>query len=261
MYKSYSPYRVNLPSLRDMDNVRKTLDLAITDQGTNYQAVSLAIGMNKTYIQQFIDRGSPRTLPEKVRQRLAKHMGMTEEQLGKMVDEDEHHTRENDDQDAFTPDEQFRGKIPNSSPEIDAQSGAGLGTVGESRIVQLKQGLTVAGHKVVDEWVIPPNYLRSELKARPGRVLLLEVIGDSMTPTILSGDRIIVDYNHTRPVPDGLFVIDEGDGPLVKRLQLVRRSDPVQIEIISDNANHKAYFQLLDDIKIVGRVVAKITRM
>jgi phage repressor protein C with HTH and peptisase S24 domain len=157
--------------------------------------------------------------------------------------------------------ENYKGEAPGAVPEIDARAGAGDGSVGESEIVSLRRGESYVGHKVTAEWVFPSTFLRHELRVHPGDIMVLEVVGDSMSPTLESGDRVIIDTRHARPTPDGVYVIDEGDGPMVKRLQLIRRSEPTEIRVISDNKNHEAYTLLLDQVRIIGRVSGRVTRM
>ena len=157
--------------------------------------------------------------------------------------------------------ENYSGKLPGAVPEIDAKAGAGNGNVGETEVVTLRRGESYVGHKVVSEWVFPPAFLRHELRMQPGDVMVLEVVGDSMSPTLESGDRVMVDTTYSKPTPDGIYVIEEGDGPMVKRLQLVRRSDPPEIRIISDNKHHEAYTLRLADIRIIGRVSGRVTKM
>lgn len=157
--------------------------------------------------------------------------------------------------------EKYLGKVPGAVPEIDAKAGAGSGNVGEHEVVTIRRGETFVGHKVVSEWVFPSTFLRHELRMQPGEVMVLEVVGDSMSPSLESGDRVLVDTTYAKPTPDGIYVIEEGDGPMVKRLQLVRRSDPPEIRIISDNKHHEPYTLRLDDIRIIGRVSGRVTRM
>jgi len=58
------------------DPVRSVLlDLAV-EQGRDWRDLSLAIGKNHAYIQQFIQRGSPRRLPEEVREALGRELGV-----------------------------------------------------------------------------------------------------------------------------------------------------------------------------------------
>lgn len=160
-----------------------------------------------------------------------------------------------------TPLQPYKGDIEGSSPEIDARAGAGQGAIGDAEVVALERGGAIIGSRVVSEWVFPAAYVRHQLGAQPSGIWVLEVVGDSMSPTLESGDRVIIDTLHARPTPDGVYVIDEGEGPMVKRLQLVRQSDPPQVRIISDNKNHEAYTLRLEDIRIVGRVSGRVTKM
>lgn len=157
--------------------------------------------------------------------------------------------------------EKYLGTVPGAVPEIDAKAGAGNGNVGEHEVVTLRRGEAFVGHKVVSEWVFPSTFLRHELRMQPGEIMVLEVIGDSMSPTLESGDRVLVDTTYAKPTPDGIYVIEEGDGPMVKRLQIIRRSDPLEVRITSDNKHHEPYTLRLDDIRIIGRVSGRVTRM
>lgn len=157
--------------------------------------------------------------------------------------------------------ENYQSSLPGAVPEVDARAGAGNGSVGDHEVVTLRRGESFVGHKVISEWVFPSAFLRHELHIQTGGIMVLEVVGDSMSPTLESGDRVIIDTAHARPTPDGIYVIDEGDGPMVKRLQLVRRSDPAEVRVISDNKNHEAYTLRLDDIRVIGRVSGRVTKM
>lgn len=157
--------------------------------------------------------------------------------------------------------ENYKGDLPGAVPEVDARAGAGVGQVGDHEVVTLQRGESYVGHKVISEWVFPDPFLRHELRAQPRGIMVIEVIGDSMSPTLETGDRVIVDTSHARPSPDGIYVIDEGDGPMVKRIQVIRRSDPLEIRVISDNKNHETYTLRLDDVRIIGRVSGRVSRM
>jgi phage repressor protein C with HTH and peptisase S24 domain len=157
--------------------------------------------------------------------------------------------------------ENYKSGVPGAVPEVDARAGAGSGQVGDHEIVTLQRGETYVGHRVISDWVFPSAFLRHELHVQPGGIMVLEVVGDSMSPTLETGDRVIVDTSHSRPTPDGIYVIEEGDGPMVKRLQLIRRSEPAEVRIISDNPRHEPYTLRLDDIRIIGRVSGRVSRM
>ena len=84
----------------------------------------------------------------------------------------------------------------------------------------------------------------------------VEVDGDSMAPTIMSGDHVVVDTGHTAPTPDGLYAIrDTLKHIAVKRLQLLRSTRPPRVKIISANPNHATEEVPISDLEIVGKVV------
>jgi phage repressor protein C with HTH and peptisase S24 domain len=49
--------------------------------------------------------------------------------------------------------------------------------------------------------------VREQLHTTPERLVILDTNGDSMAPTIASGERVIVDTGHKTPTPDGLYAI------------------------------------------------------
>jgi phage repressor protein C with HTH and peptisase S24 domain len=105
-------------------------------------------------------------------------------------------------------------------------------------------------------WVFPPSFVREQLHTAPARLLVIDTNGDSMAPTLMSGDRVVVDTGHKTPSPDGLYAIrDSFEGIVVKRLQLMRKSRPVKVKIISDNPNHAAEEVPLNELEIVGKVL------
>ena len=57
-----------------LDPVRLRVIRLISDRKTDLKSVSLAIGRNAAYMQQFLYRGTPKVLPEDVRETLARHL-------------------------------------------------------------------------------------------------------------------------------------------------------------------------------------------
>lgn len=249
-----------------------TTDLAgrikarIEELGTSARAVSIAVTGKTEFLRPVLAGAQPRA---DNLAKLAQVLGVSVSWL--LTGEHEHIPSEDvaaglsgpDSQDSISAStiENYSGKLPDAVPEIDARAGAGNGNVGEHSVVTLKRGESYVGHKVTAEWVFPSTFLRHELRLQPGGIMVLEVVGDSMSPTLEPGDRVIIDTAHDRPTPDGIYVIEEGDGPMVKRLQLVRRSDPPQIRIISDNKHHEPYTLRLEDIRIIGRVSGRVSKM
>lgn len=67
--------------MENMDEIRKKISRLIIERGLNYAQVSLAIGKNVAYIQQFIKNGSPRRLGEVERHKLAEILHVDEQEL------------------------------------------------------------------------------------------------------------------------------------------------------------------------------------
>lgn len=64
-----------------MDDVRRLVVELIGKQGLSLASVSRAIGRNPAYLQQFVERGVPRVLPEDVRELLAPLLGRSPDEL------------------------------------------------------------------------------------------------------------------------------------------------------------------------------------
>lgn len=111
-----------------------------------------------------------------------------------------------------------------------------------------------------DVWSLPAAYLRHELQAPSGNLFIAAVIGDAMLPTLLPGDRVIVDRSQSQPA-DGIFLVAAGDEFAVKRLELVNGSLPLRIRIKSDNPVHGMDEIPAAHLKVIGRAVGRITRL
>lgn len=81
---------------------------------------------------------------------------------------------------------------------------------------------------------------------------LITVKGDSMAPTLESGDLLYVDVSENYFAADGLYVFTFDGQTFIKRLQKVGK----EMLVISDNPTYKEWtFTQDDDVFIHGRVV------
>ena len=145
------------------------------------------------------------------------------------------------------------GPSPGQVPELDTRAGLGGGGV-PAREVR-KDGRHSDPLKP-EGWLFPRNFVREQLHSAAGRLLVIETNGDSMAPTIMSGERVIVDTGHKTPTPDGLYAIrDTFQSIVVKRLQVLRSSRPARVKIISDNSNHPSEEMPLGELEVVGKVL------
>ncbi len=228
------------------DPVRKRIRQLIGDKGLDMKSLSLALGKNHAYLQQYLERGIPKELNERSRMLLAEQLDVDEAELGGP-----------------------RGPRParpaadvfEQIPEIDVHAGAGGGgfTALESHS---SNGMTFSREVVRDHWRLP-DWLLYSLNAKSGNLAAFPVQGDSMAPTLLDGDVVFVDTRIRQPSPPGLFVLaDEFGGVIVKRLEVSSSpgDENVMVRVGSDNPHHMTKELRLDEISIVGRYVGRFTR-
>ena len=232
----------------DLDPIRvRVLDL-IERTGTDLKKASLAAGKNAAYVHQFIYRGTPKILPQDVRELLARHLGVNDRELRHPEVPRRKPVREEEDQE-----EQFEAearKPPRRSAvgfspvtEIDVRASAGPGA--------LNEGLEEAK----ETWLFPDNVIRHEFRARAEDLHIVTIDGDSMEPLLSSGDRIMVDTSRRVPAPPGIFVIWDGIGIVAKRIEHVPHSEPTKIIIKSLNPEYQTYERNAEEVNIIGRVV------
>lgn len=146
-------------------------------------------------------------------------------------------------------------------PEIDVT--AGLGGGGLTLVKQQKHGEhTIAAEEVRDYWRLPQWLLNSWANADPNHVVCFPAQGDSMSPTIENGDVIFADLRHTAPSPPGIYVLaDQFGGIIAKRLEVVSGlgDEVVRVKISSDNPRHETTERSLEEIRIIGRYLGRLT--
>jgi len=144
--------------------------------------------------------------------------------------------------------------------EIDVRAGLGGGGSTDGR--EVRHDGNYADPVKPEAWHFPTRFMRDEMRATENQVIILETNGDSMEPTIGSGERIIVHTGLRTPSPDGIFALRDTFGSIVaKRLQVLRRGDAPRVLIISDNKSHPTEEVGLDEITIVGRVIWGLKRL
>lgn len=237
------------PTNGPMDPARRILTDFVKGGG-ELSNLSKLIGRNHAYLQQFLKRGVPRDLPEPVRRKLARQMGIPEADL--RPHEDDH-----------IPSEEILDEKPaaarplNGIVEIDVRAGMGGGGTLEGR--EVRQAGNYADPVKDEAWHFPAQFMREEVRAPQSRVIVIETQGDSMAPTISSGDRVVVDTGHMVPSPDGIYALRDRYGYIVvKRLQTMRGG---KIRVISDNKAHDSEDFGSEEIAIVGRVLWGLKRL
>ncbi|MGH7075447.1 MAG: XRE family transcriptional regulator, partial [Stellaceae bacterium] len=118
-------------------------------------------------------------------------------------------------------------------------------------------GLTAEAGRVLDTWQIPTAIIRGYSTAPASDLRIITVMGDSMEPTLLPGQRVLIDTGDRKPSPPGIFVVWDGLGLVVKRVQALPHSEPPRVKITSDNGKYDPYERTLDEAYIQGRVIGQ----
>ena len=206
------------------DSARRELDRLITNSSASYAAISRMIGRNAAYIQQYVKRGTPDYLDERDRRRIADFFGVDEALLGPS---------------SFVA---GRQQAILMVPKLDVQASAGPGAaVGE--------GITLS-HYGFDR-----NWLRQISHGQPEKLSIVRVRGDSMAPTLIDGDDILVEpVAVSMALRDGIYVLQRDETLLVKRIAVSPASGT--LSIASDNPAYPSWNDCaVDDVRIAGRVV------
>lgn len=125
-------------------------------------------------------------------------------------------------------------------------------------------GGAIVEHETPDDALIfKEDWVRIELGAKPQDLYLIRVAGDSMEPTLRSGDVILVDRRATRPDREGVYILRMNGTLLVKRLQALPGG---VVRVISDNATYEPFNVTRADLEaadmaVIGRVVWTGRRM
>ncbi|MGW8203006.1 S24 family peptidase [Sphingomonas bisphenolicum] len=97
------------------------------------------------------------------------------------------------------------------------------------------------------------NLLRAISQSPAHRLLVADGVGDSMQPTLLDSDLLVIDTLQTRlNMTDRIWAIALYGAGAVKRL---RPAAGGKLEIISDNTLHEKQIVDAQDVRIIGRVV------
>jgi phage repressor protein C with HTH and peptisase S24 domain len=228
----------------DLDPTRLRVMKLIQQRRTDLKKASLAIGRNAAYLQQYLYRGIPKTLPEDAREALAAFLGVPEESLRPAKTE---------------------SAVEPALPQVVAAasvSAIGGGMPGFSQVPELDVRAS-AGHGAFHEgdeeikavWMFPDAVIRHELRARSANLRIITIDGDSMEPLLASGDRVLVDTSQRVPAPPGIFVIWDGLGIVAKRIEHIPTAEPSRIVIKSVNPIYGDYERPTEEVNIIGRVI------
>jgi transcriptional regulator with XRE-family HTH domain len=109
---------------------------------------------------------------------------------------------------------------------------------------------------IVSEWALPKQLLANQVGSN-STMRIIQVMGDSMQPEFNPGDRVMVNTADRMPSPPGVFVLWDGFGLIIKRCEMIPKSDPPRTILSSANKNYATYESEMNELDIQGRVVGK----
>ena len=98
-------------------------------------------------------------------------------------------------------------------------------------------------------------WIERQLGVSPNNLRSFTITGDDMEPGLCNGDQLLVDITRKTVSPPGIFVLFDGYGLSVKRIERVMHGHQARLRIVSDNPQYATYESLPEDAEIIGRVV------
>lgn len=95
----------------------------------------------------------------------------------------------------------------------------------------------------------------ANFNAVPADLRIVKVEGDCMAPTLCHNDTLLVDLTRKLPTPPGVFVVFDGIGLTIKRIEFVSGAESPTLNICSDNSRYSSYIAKVADCRIIGRVI------
>lgn len=181
-----------------MVDPRKNLQEAVERQRLNLKELSLELGYNHAYLQQFIARGTPKKLPEDVRNRLAERLGLPPEDLGGSLSTARPSSKTA--AAAVSAPSPLPSLVPNASPPVPVDfPNVAIGMYGSAVAGALDDGKFVLNGNRVMDVLCPPMLIG--VQGAYG----VFVHGNSMKPRYREGEAVFV--NPHLPVRQEDYVV------------------------------------------------------
>lgn len=224
-------------------HIRTVIDeLILLSPTDDYASISALLGRNHAYIQQYIKRGTPRTLKVEDRRRIAEHFGVAPDVLDVPMIERTIQMPQSNPDDHQAQSDQLVHVLYHRRSDHQAPSNRG----GDVPVMAFSQSL-----------------LKSFTGGKdPDTILLIAIDGDAMSPTLNPGDLALVVMDKDEPLRDGVYAIRTHEEIVVRRISITPhpsgkgaiRSDTVIVS--SDSPDYPGWQNYgVDTLDIMGRIV------
>jgi phage repressor protein C with HTH and peptisase S24 domain len=201
---------------------RANLERLCIERRQDFASLSRMLGRNSAYIHQFVRRGVPKRLKEDERRILADFFDVDETVFG------------------GPPPSVYRNLVPVLRVPLKIPAG---------------HGTTAEDWNGTPYFAFEPNWLKQLTRTQPNQLSIVQVIGDSMVPTLNEGDDILVDPgNPGDRIRDGIYVLRNDNVLVVKRVAV----NPIRgtVTVQSDNPAYADWPDCeIDSLAFIGRVI------
>ncbi len=211
------------------DDIRQHVNNLLLQKGISLNSASLMVGKDQTYLFQYVHRKTPKRLKEDVRQKLAEILNVSEQELTDL-----------------TLNEKPIGPLVKIDV-LDAVACCG-------------NGIENFSENVIGQHMMTLPALREFTSSAPENIKIIKAIGDSMIPTINSGDLVWIDVSEKTPSSDGLYLLCIGRDLMIKRIQINPFNNSATVK--SDNPRYAVFEkENFADIQVMGKVIYHIQRV
>jgi phage repressor protein C with HTH and peptisase S24 domain len=132
-------------------------------------------------------------------------------------------------------------------------------------IPEVQVGLSMGGGSAIEDWPVVQmvpfsrTWLRGLTTSSADQLMVARGDGDSMMPTILDQDLVIIDRAQNTPrQQDRIWALTYGGWGMIKRLRALPDGS---LQINSDNANVSPIVAYEGEAQIIGRIVGVVRRI
>jgi phage repressor protein C with HTH and peptisase S24 domain len=128
-------------------------------------------------------------------------------------------------------------------------------------LLRIRAENTAEGVKLISRDEPSENYqfrkdwIKNRFNVASTDLRLISMHGDSMQPTFSHNDLLMVDLTQKHPSPPGIFLLFDGMGLSVKRVDYISHPSNPKARIISDNSQYSTYERSMTEVTLIGRVV------
>ena len=159
----------------------------------------------------------------------------------------------------------LEGPMKPRTPEEYQQLDALFEQLDAVMVPEVQVGLSMGGGSVIEDWpvvqMVPMSrsWLRGLTTSAPDQLMVARGDGDSMMPTILDQDLVIIDRAQNTPrQQDRIWALTYGGWGMIKRLRALPDGS---LQINSDNTAVSPIVAFDGEAVIIGRVVGVVRRI